>query len=388
MNGLDGVVAVAAVALAAPLLVALAPRLRVPAVVAELLAGIVLGPAVLGVVRVGPPLELLATLGLAFLLLLAGLDVDLRGLRGGQAVAAGTELAGSLVLAGLLGAGLAAAGVVGDPALIAVVLSSTALGIVAPVLHDAGQVQGALGQRVLVAAALSDLATVVLLSVLFAAEGSAGSRVVLLGAFLVLVAAALVALRAVGHVERVARPLRDLRGGGDQIRVRGAFLLLAGLTLLAQRLGLELLLGAFAAGVVLRLLEGGDADRGRLTGKLEAVGHGVFVPFFFVVTGVTLDVGALVGEPAAAVLVPVFLLGLLAARAVPVLVRPRGLSRRAAVAAGLLAATSLPVLVAGAEIGLRLGRLRPAVAAALVLAGLASVVLFPPLAARLLAPRR
>lgn len=114
----------------------------------------------------------------------------------------------------------------------------------------------------------------------------------------------------------------------------------------------------------------------------------MFVPFFFVVTGVTLDVGALVGEPAAAVLVPVFLLGLLAARAVPVLVRPRGLSRRAAVAAGLLAATSLPVLVAGAEIGLRLGRLRPAVAAALVLAGLASVVLFPPLAARLLAPRR
>lgn len=384
MNGLDGVVVVAAVALAAPLLLALVPSLRLPAVVLELLAGIVLGPAVLGVLEVGPPLALLSTLGLAFLLLLAGLDVDLRSLRGRPAVAAGAELAGSLLLAGMLGIGLAAAGVVGDPVLVAVVLSSTALGIVAPVLHDVGQVTAPLGQRVLVGAALSDLVCVLLLSVLFSAEGGTASRVVLLGVFLLVVASALVGLRAAGHVGRIAHPLRDLRGGADQIRVRGAFLLLAAFTFLAQRLGLELLLGAFAAGVLLRLLEGGDADRGRLTAKLEAVGQGVFIPFFFVVTGATLDVAALAGEPAAAVLAPVFLLGLLAARAVPVLLRPRGLSRRQALAAGLLVATSLPVLVAGAEIGVQLGRLRPAVAAALVLAGLASVVLFPPLAARLL----
>ena len=154
--------------------------------------------------------------------------------------------------------------------------------------------------------------------------------------------------------------------------------MLVGLVVAAQLFGLEVILGAFFAGAVLKLLDRDEmmTHTGFHT-KLQAVGFGVFIPFFFVASGMQLDVGALLSGGSALAMVPVFLVGLLLARGLPaVLYRPM-VGKRDSLAAGLLQATSLPFIVAATGIGTELGLLRPAVGAAMVVAGLLSVVLFP-----------
>ena len=179
--------------------------------------------------------------------------------------------------------------------------------------------------------------------------------------------------------------LTRLQDPSAQIRVRGAFLLLVGFAVLAQPFGLEVILGAFLAGTILALL---DSDRAmthpQFRGKLEAVGFGVFIPFFFVTSGMELDLRALFGGGGSALLIPVFLLALLLARGLPAWLYRARIGTRGAVAAGLLQATSLPFIVAATEIGRELGALDPATGAAFVVAGLLSVVLFPLLALTLL----
>jgi Kef-type K+ transport system membrane component KefB len=169
---LAGVVVVAAVAFAVPLLLGLVPGLRLPSVVLEIVVGIVLGPSVLGWVQVDLPLQVLSLLGLAFLLFLAGLEIDLRQLRGSLLglVAAGFALsfAIGLVVAG----GLAAVGLVGTPLLIAIILTATSLGVVIPVLKDAGQAGSDFGQLVIAGASIADFGAVILLSLFFSREAS------------------------------------------------------------------------------------------------------------------------------------------------------------------------------------------------------------------------
>ena len=384
---LTGVLVVAAVAFAVPLLLGLAPSLRLPSVVVEIVVGIVIGPAVLGLVEVDLPLQVLALIGLAFLLFLAGLEIDLERLRGPRLRGAAGGFALSVTLALIVAFALWAAGAIEAPLFVAIMLSATALGIVVPVLADAGQVATTLGQQIIAAASVADFSAIVLLSLFFSGEsGSVWSTVLLLGGFVLLVVAIGIALAEVGRVPRLGSTLQRLQDSSAQIRVRGAFLLLVGFVVLAQVFGLETILGAFIAGAVLRLLDrNGMMAHPRFREKLEAVGFGVFVPFFFVTSGIQLDLGALFGGGLASLApVPVFLLALLLVRGVPaVLYRPLA-GTRGAVAAGLLQATSLPFLVAAADIGVELGTLDPATGATLVLAGLLSVMLFPLVALLLL----
>ena len=377
---LTGVLVVAAVAFAVPLLLGLFPTLRLPSVVVEILVGIVIGPAVLGLVDVDLPLQLLALIGLAFLLFLAGLEIDLERLRGPLLRSAAGGFGLSLVLALVLAFVLWIAGVIEAPLFVAIMLSATALGIVVPVLADAGEVATPLGQQIIAAASIADFSAIVLLSLFFSGgSGSVGATVLLLGGFVLLVLAIGVALAEAGRLPGLGSALLRLQDSSSQIRVRGAFLLLVGFVVLAQVFGLETILGAFIAGAVLRLLDReGMMTHPQFRVKLEAVGFGVFVPFFFVTSGMELDLGALFGGGVSSLLpVPVFLLVLLIVRGLPaILYRPLA-GTRGAVAAGLLQATSLPFLVAAADIGVELGKLDPATGAALVLAGLISVMLFP-----------
>jgi Kef-type K+ transport system membrane component KefB len=376
---LTGVLVVAAVAFAVPLVLGLLPFLRLPAIVLEIVAGIVIGPAVLGLVEVDLPLQVLALIGLAFLLFLAGLEIDLGRLRGGLLRSTATGFALSLAIAFAIASGLKAAGIIHAPLLVAIILSATALGIVVPVLVDAGQGDTTLGQLVIAGASIADFGAIILLSLFFSREAtSVGSTLLLIGAFVLLVLTIGLTLAEVRHSKRLTSALRRLQDSSAQIRVRGALLLLIGFVWLAQLLGLEVILGAFIAGAVLRLL-----DRDTMMThpffrqKLEAVGFGVFIPFFFVTSGMQLDLRALFAGGASLVLVPVLLLALLLARGLPaVLYRPL-VGARGALAAGLLQATSLPFIVAAADIGMELGQLNPATGTALVVAGLLSVVLFP-----------
>jgi Kef-type K+ transport system membrane component KefB len=369
---------IAAVAAAVPLALGWAPRLRVPSVVLEIVAGIVLGPSVLGWVRVDLPVRILALVGLAFLLLLAGLEIDVRALRGRLLGLTGTAYVVSAGLAVLAGLGFRGLGWTPSPLFLAVALTATSLGLVVPVLKDAGRVADPVGQTTIAAASVADFTAIVLLTLLFSTSGGgAGMTAIFLGAFGVLVAVLALTAGRVGRSMRLGEVLVRLQDTTAEIRVRLVIVLLIAFVALAERLGLETILGAFLAGALVGLVDRDSVTHPRFRAKLDAIGYGFLIPVFFVSSGVQLDLRGLIEQPSALVRVPVFLAALLVVRGVPGVLFVRSLGRRGATAAGLLQATSLPFLVTVAQIGTATGRLSGTNAAALVCAGLLSVLVFP-----------
>ncbi|HEX4747347.1 MAG TPA: cation:proton antiporter [Gaiellaceae bacterium] len=383
---LSGLVVVCAIAFSAPLLLGLAPAVRLPAVVLEIVAGIAVGPSGLGWVELDATIEVLALVGLAFLLFLSGLEVDFERLRGRQLGLTGLGFVVSFGMALVAAFGLQAAGQVDAPLLVAIILVATSLGVVVPVLKDAGRASSMLGQLVIAAASIADFGAVILLSLFFSREAtSTTTKLVLIGGFALVAIAFFVALAGAKRSRRLGVALLRLQDTTAQIRVRGAFLLLVAFVALAERLGLEVILGAFLAGALLTLV---DRDREMthpaFRAKLEAVGFGVFIPIFFVSSGIAFDLDALFASASTAALVPLFLAALLAVRALPALLYRSVLSQRDVAVAGLLQATSLPFIVAATMIGRELGLLDEATGAALVAAGLLSVLVFPLFALTLL----
>jgi Kef-type K+ transport system membrane component KefB len=325
----------------------------------------------------------LALIGLAFLLLLAGIEIDFARLRGRVLRRTSAAFAVSFGLAAVVGLVLGAVGLIGSPLLIAVILSATSLGIILPILEDAGEVETPFGQVVVAGASIAEVVPIVLLSLLFSRDTSGvGAQLALLLAFLGLVAAVGLLIVGVERSRRISQVLVALQETTAEIRVRGAMALLLLFAALATAFGLEAILGAFLAGATLKLL---DRDQTMThTGfhqKLQAVGFGAFIPFFFVSTGMSLDVASLVHDPTTVAKVPIFLVGLLITRAVPALVyAPLAQRRGQVIAAGLLQATSLSIPVVAGAIGVELGVIQPGTYVALVAAGLLSVILFPLLA--------
>jgi Kef-type K+ transport system membrane component KefB len=369
---------ITAVAAGVPLALGWAPRLRVPSVVLEIVAGIVLGPSVLGWVRVDLPVQILALVGLAFLLLLAGLEIDVRGISGRLLGLAGAGYVVSAGLAVLVGFGFRSLGWTPSPLLLAVALTATSLGLVVPVLKDAGKIGDPVGQATIAAASVADFTAIVLLTLLFSTSGGgAGTTALFLGVFGVLVAVLALALGRVGRSMRLGEVLVRLQDSTAEIRVRLVILLLVAFVALAERFGLETILGAFLAGALVGLVDRDSATHPRFRAKLDAIGYGFLIPVFFVSSGVGLDLRGLFEHPSALIRVPVFLVALLVVRGVPAMLFVRSLGRRGATAVGLLQATSLPFLVTVAQIGTATGRLSGTNAAALVCAGLLSVLIFP-----------
>ena len=373
------------IAVLAPLVIGYAPRLRVPAVVLEIVAGVVVGPSVLGWVHLDLPVQILALVGLAFLLFLTGLEIDLRQLGG---LNLRGSVLGYLTTAALglaLGTAFSSAGLVQSPLLFAITLSATSLGLVVPVLKDARQLDTAVGQTAISAATVADFSAIVLLSLLFSTSGgSAGGKVVLLIAFgIFVVATALLAGRASRSMS-LGGVLDRLQDTTAQIRVRMAVVLLVAFVALAERFGLESILGAFLAGAIVSLIDRDSASHPHFRLKLEAIGFGFVIPVFFVASGVRLDLRALFEQPSALLRVPLFLLALLIVRGVPALWFVSALGRRKTLAVGLLQATSLPFIVTASQIGVLTGRMSAVTATALVCAGLLSVLVFPSLALALL----
>ncbi len=373
------------VAVAVPLLLGTAPRLRVPSVVLEILVGVLIGPSVLGWVEIDLPVQILSVFGLAFLLFLAGLEIDLGRLRGRVLRLA---LLGYLITA-VLGAGVgsvtAAVGWVQSPVLLAITLSATSLGLVVAVLKDAGRSDGAVGQLTIAAASVADFAAIVLLTLFFSTSGgSVGQQAVLLGLFACLVALAGLVLLRVRRSRRLGAILERLQDTTAEIRVRISVLLMIALVALASRFGLETILGAFLAGALVGLVDRDASSHPRFRAKLDAIGYGFLIPVFFVSSGVRLDLTGLIENPAALAQVPLLFLALLVVRGIPALLWSRSLCRAETVASGLLQATSLPFIVTATQIGTAVGLMSPVTAAALVCAGLLSVAVLPSIALVLL----
>jgi Kef-type K+ transport system membrane component KefB len=285
----------------------------------------------------------------------------------------------SIVLAVAIGAALQAAGQVRSAGFVAIVLLATSLGLVVPVLKDAGLVESEFGQLVVGGGTLADFGAVILLSLFYSRESSGtGTRVVLLGVFVLLLAVIGLAVSRAGRSMRLSAVLLRLQDTTAQIRVRGAVVLLVGFVALAERFGLETILGAFMAGVILRLVDR-DAmmTHPNFRTKLEGIGYGFLIPVFFVNSGITFSGGALFSSASTILRVPLFLAALLVVRGVPAVVYRRVADRRHVVAAGLLQATSLPFIVAATAIGMDIGTITQATGAAFVAAGLLSVLIFP-----------
>jgi Kef-type K+ transport system membrane component KefB len=375
-----GLLVVSLIALAAPLLVA-ALHLRVPSPVVEIVAGIIVGRSVLQWVDIDTPISVLSVLGVAFLLFLAGLEIDLHQLKGRvlRIVAAGYLL--TLVLGVAIGIGAHAAGLVKNPFLLAVALSATSLGLVVPVLKDAGETETPIGRYTIIGATVADFAAVVLLSLAFSgSEGGPGSKIFTIATFIVVV---LVVAFALGRAERISALsslLTRLQDTTAEIRVRVAVALLIAFVALAERVGLELILGAFIAGAVLNFVDTDAMSHPNFRLKLEAIGYGFLIPVFFVSSGIALDLREVFSSASGILRIPVFLVALLVARGAPAFLYRGDLGGRGAVAVGLLQATSLPFLVTAATIGISIGAISEVTGAALVCAGLLSVVIFPAVA--------
>ena len=381
----DNLLAVSAIAAFVPLLLGFRPGLRIPSIVLEIVAGVVVGPSVLGWVQPDLAVSTLALLGLAFLLLLAGLEIDLHRLRGRLLTTALLGFAVSLVLALGSATGFTALGWLTSPLLVAVALCSTSLGLVVPVLKDSGQAGGDVGQTTIAGSTAADFGAVLLLSFLFSmSAGGTGSRVALAVGFALLILLVALVLMETRRSMRLGDVLLRLQDTTAEIRVRFAVLLLIGFAVLAERFGLESILGAFIAGALLGDLDKDSTSHPHLRTKLEAIGYGFLVPVFFVSSGLNLDLSGLVHSPSALARVPLFLLALMLVRGVPALLYAKALGRRGTVAAALLQATSLPFIVAATQIGVQAGQLSAVNAAALICAGLLSVLIFPPLALGLL----
>jgi Kef-type K+ transport system membrane component KefB len=333
---------------------------------------------VFGWVRIDETIEVLALIGLAFLLFLAGLEIDFGRLRGRLLRLAALGWLISFAIAAAVGFGLELAGLVTTPLLVAIILSATSLGVIIPVLADAGELSTKFGQLVLGAASIADFGAVILLSLFFSGESGPATTAVLLGVFTGLLLVTFLVIRTAEHVPRIEEDLLRLQDSSAQIRVRAAMVLMIAFVALAEGLGLEVILGSFAAGALLGLL---DQDK-RMTHpnfrtKLEAMGFGFFIPIFFVTVGIRFDLQALLDDAANLAMVPIFLAALLVVRGLPALAYRSFVGNRRAIVAGIFQATSLPFIVASVAIGMELGAVGSAEGSALIAAGLLSVLIFP-----------
>jgi Kef-type K+ transport system membrane component KefB/Trk K+ transport system NAD-binding subunit len=372
-------------------------RLSLPVVVGEILAGIVIGRSGFRLIQgQDPALELLAEFGFVFLMFLSGMEIDFSalGLMGTAKPAAGRSWGAvplgvisfvlTLVLAAAFSFFLWRLQLVGNPWMMALILSTTSLGVVMPVLKERGLIRTPFGQSVLMAALVADFVTMLLITVVVAVLSSGLTFDILLIALL------FVAFFLMYHAGRlffnriavVRQTMQELSHASTQIKVRAAFTMMLIFIVLSETLGTEVILGAFLAGAVMSMLR--TPDDADLAHKLEAIGFGFFIPIFFIMVGVDFNLAALADSPDALLLVPLLLLGAVMAKFIPVLVFRLSFSWRETLAAAALLSARLSLIIAASAVGLRIGAISESVNAAIVLVAIIAVTLAPLIFVRLL----
>jgi Kef-type K+ transport system membrane component KefB len=362
----------------------LARWVLVPSVVLEILLGIVLGPALLGWVVEDDVVSALSEIGLAFLMFLAGYELEFARVKGEPLRTASFSWLVSLAL-GVV-AGLALADAAGNRAaglVVGLALTTTALGTILPMLRDAGETGTPFGSRVLAVGSVGEFGPIVAIAFLLSGDRPWHVTVLLLAFAGVATLAAVLATRP--RHPALARVLTATLHSSAQLGVRISVLAVVGMLALATALGLDPVIGAFTAGILVRLfLQASEPEEvEEVMSRVESIGFGFFIPLFFVVSGVRFDLDSLVENPSRWLLVPLGLVLFLVVRGLPTLVAHRRVlppaDRRAL---ALYAATGLPLVVVITSIGVDSHDLSSATAAALVAAGMLSVLLFPLVAGR------
>lgn len=379
---LNSLLVIAAIAAATPLLVGLL-RLPVAEVVLMLAFGVIFGPEVLGWIELDAAIDLLAELGLAFLFFAAGLELEKRAVEGRSGKLALTGWLISAALA-LVAAGiLQRLGVIDDFLGVAICLTSTALGTLLPILSDKGLLKTPFGNYFMGAGAIGEFGPVLAISLLLSTKSFwlALLSVALFAAVAFVFAKAPALLRT----NRVMAVIERGQETSAQTAVRLTALLLVALLAIAEDFGLDVVLGAFIAGIITKQLVP-TSEQSVLQTKVEGIAFGIFIPIFFIVSGARLDISSILANPS---LLFVFFVLLLIVRGIPQFVLYRRAIPHAKERAGysLYVATALPIIVAVTSVELASGFMDPSVAAALVGAGALSVLVFPLVAQRLL-PKR
>ena len=389
---------VAALAFLVPLVLAPVKRFGIPVVVGEIIAGIVFGQSGLDWIHDDKVLQVLSVLGFAYLMFLSGLEINFNEARTTRAAAARSRLAtnpffvGSVMFALSAVLSLAAGfamvhfSVAHDPWIMTMVLTTTSLGVVAPVLKERGLTTSHFGQAILVSALLADFLTILFISayVLLIGDG-ANVRVLLV---LVLFAAFIGVWRLGTHFKSHAparRMMQALSTATAQIRVRGAFAVILIFMGLSDSLGVANILGAFLAGVIISLLSSNSSSM--LREKLDAIGFGFLIPVFFIMVGVKFDLAALMASEGTLLMVPILILAAYAVKLLPTLVLRFGFNWRETMASGVLLSARLSFIVAVAQIGLEMGVINEAIDAAIILVAVVTCTVSPVVFSRIL-PRK
>jgi Kef-type K+ transport system membrane component KefB len=392
-EALRTLVLIVSIAVLSPFISDLAKRwTRIPGVVIEIALGMVIGPHVLGWAHLDEVIDVLAEMGLVFLIFLAGFEIDPDEVKGRPVRLAVQGWMISLALGIVAAVALHALDVTSGIRFVAIALTTTAIGTLLPILGDAGLLKTELGTNFLASGAMGELGPIVAISIALTSDTPGRTTVVLLVFMAIALLVGWLATRP-ARPRTVALIARTLHSSG-QLGVRICVLLCLLLVWTAAEFGLDVLLGAFAAGMVARLFlvqhsSQADAEaaghtsvfdhREEVQHRIEALGFGFFIPLFFVVSGVRLDLDALFA-PIELVKVPLFLALFLVVRGLPALLYRDALPRHDVQALALLQAAALPLLVVITTIGMETGQMRSDNAAGLVGAGLISVVVFPLLA--------
>jgi Kef-type K+ transport system membrane component KefB len=368
------------VAVLAPLIARLSPFMRMPVVVLELMFGILIGPSGFNWVTSQGAIGFLGEFGLIFLFFQAGFEFNperigavplrLGALAWFAAFGLTIIFAGFLFLVGLVRA----------PLLVAIMLPTTAFGMLISILHDSGDLDNDFGRYVLGAAVVGELGPVVLASIVLAHQHHHLHETILTMVFFgVAIGAILLARRL--RSDKLSLMIARWLGDRSVLPVRISILILLGLVSFANELGIELVLGAYAAGMVIAILVRGTTAE-ILEDRLESLGSGFFVPLFFVISGVEFDLPSLVTSPASLARLILFLAGFLLVRAIPVVLYQykRVLPERDLLPLALLSSTTMPLVVAVTFLGVRSGDMLPENASALVGAAVLTVIIFPTLA--------
>ncbi len=370
------------VAFLAPLVSLRFRAVKVPAIIVEITLGIVLGQSGLRVIEATPVMDFLAGFGFIFLMFLSGFELDLSLLRSGRPrswasyvlpfVIFSLTLTLSLACAALL----KSAGMVRDVFLFALILSTTSVGIVLPILKERGETGARYGQVLIISALVADLTTILLLTlyVISTTRGPSAESLLVSLVFLAFVAVYL-AGRSLRQVAVIGKLLDELAHASTQIKVRGSLAVLVVFVVLAEAIGVEAILSAFLAGLLVSFLARGS--RLSLGAKLDAVGYGFFIPLFFVTVGAELDLPAAFAHRAAYAFVPLLLLMAFVVKLVPSLLLRSLFGWRDTLAGGALLSSRLALIIAASAIALELGAITARANAAVILTAIATCLLSP-----------
>ncbi|EQA5987537.1 monovalent cation:proton antiporter family protein [Staphylococcus pseudintermedius] len=354
-----------------------------PVVVAEILMGIIIGNSFLNLVHRDEMLNILSTLGFIFLMFLSGLEIDFSAFKKDKGKEKKDEEQQSpshfklalsvfmliMILSIILAYAFQWMGLIDDVLLMVIIISTISLGVVVPTLKEMNLMSTTIGQLILLVAVLADLATMLLLTVYGAIHASMGGTIWLIGILVVFT----IVFYFLGGLFKKAPFLEKLMAGTTQIGIRAVFALIILLVALAEGVGAEHILGAFLAGVVVSLL-GPTQD---LVEKLDSFGYGFFIPIFFIMVGVDLDIPSLISDPKVLLIIPVLIIAFIISKLIPVMLLKKWFDMKTTIASAFLLTSTLSLVIAAAKIAEKLGTISEEISGILILSAVITCVFVP-----------